>query len=75
MLQADEAALLIRADHLWRTVQGMLRITVGRGRARRPAGCVSGALLRAAGGRRLTGGLRATRMTWRNRFAPRSSGT
>ncbi len=24
-------ALLIRADHVWRTVQGMLRITVGRG--------------------------------------------
>ncbi len=25
-----DAALLIRADHTWRTVQGMLRITVGR---------------------------------------------
>jgi glutamate-ammonia-ligase adenylyltransferase len=25
-----DAALLIRADRLWRTVQGMLRITVGR---------------------------------------------
>jgi len=27
----SDAALLIRADHIWRTVQGMLRITVGRG--------------------------------------------
>ena len=25
-----DAALLIRADHVWRTVQGMLRITIGR---------------------------------------------
>ena len=31
VLPADDAALLIRADHTWRTVQGMLRITVGRG--------------------------------------------
>jgi [glutamine synthetase] adenylyltransferase / [glutamine synthetase]-adenylyl-L-tyrosine phosphorylase len=31
LLPAEDAALLIRADHLWRTVQGMLRITVGRG--------------------------------------------
>ena len=30
-LPADDATLLIRADHVWRTVQGMLRITVGRG--------------------------------------------
>ena len=29
-LSEDDAALLIRADHAWRTVQGMLRITVGR---------------------------------------------
>lgn len=29
-LEAAEAALLIRADRVWRTVQGMLRITVGR---------------------------------------------
>jgi [glutamine synthetase] adenylyltransferase / [glutamine synthetase]-adenylyl-L-tyrosine phosphorylase len=28
-LPAGDAALLIRADHLWRTVQGMLRITIG----------------------------------------------
>jgi glutamate-ammonia-ligase adenylyltransferase len=30
VLAAADAALLIRADHTWRTVQGMLRITVGR---------------------------------------------
>ncbi len=30
-LSADDATLLISADHIWRTVQGMLRITVGRG--------------------------------------------
>lgn len=31
LLPADDAALLVRADRIWRTVQGMLRITVGRG--------------------------------------------
>lgn len=30
VLAAPDAAMLIRADHAWRTVQGMLRITVGR---------------------------------------------
>ncbi len=30
LLQAEDAALLIRADHLFRTVQGMLRLTLGR---------------------------------------------
>jgi glutamate-ammonia-ligase adenylyltransferase len=30
-LPPDDTALLIRADHVWRTVQGMLRITAGRG--------------------------------------------
>ncbi len=29
-LARGDAALLIRADHLWRTVQGMLRLTLGR---------------------------------------------
>jgi glutamate-ammonia-ligase adenylyltransferase len=29
LLPATDAALLIRADHVWRTVQGLLRITVG----------------------------------------------
>ena len=31
LLPADDAALLVRADRIWRTVQGMLRVTVGRG--------------------------------------------
>ncbi len=30
VLGAEDAALLIRADHVWRTVQGMLRISYGR---------------------------------------------
>ena len=30
LLPPEDAALLIRADHAWRTVQDMLRITVGR---------------------------------------------
>jgi glutamate-ammonia-ligase adenylyltransferase len=29
LLPADDAAVLIKADHLWRTIQGMLRLTVG----------------------------------------------
>ena len=29
-IDGDDAALLVRADHVWRTVQGMLRITMGR---------------------------------------------
>ncbi len=29
VLEAEETALLTEADRLWRTVQGMLRITVG----------------------------------------------
>ncbi len=48
-LEAEDAALLMRADHLWRTVQGMLRITVGRS-AREALPDASGqALLRAVG--------------------------
>jgi glutamate-ammonia-ligase adenylyltransferase len=48
-LRVDDAALLIRADHLWRTAQGMLRITVGRGaRAALPEASAQ-ALLRAVG--------------------------
>ena len=30
LLPAEDVALLVHADHVWRTVQGMLRITVGR---------------------------------------------
>lgn len=46
LLDPAEAELLIRADHVWRTIQGMLRITVGRiGGAEVPA--ASADLLRA----------------------------
>ncbi len=48
-LPADDAALLIRADHIWRTVQGMLRITVGRGAREELPEASAHALLRAAG--------------------------
>jgi glutamate-ammonia-ligase adenylyltransferase len=52
-LPDDDAALLVRADRIWRTVQGMLRITVGQaGAGREPAERLSDAsadaLLRAA---------------------------
>ncbi len=30
VLRASDVTMLIRADHTWRTIQGMLRITVGR---------------------------------------------
>lgn len=30
LLPEDDTRLLVRADHVWRTMQGMLRITVGR---------------------------------------------
>lgn len=46
LMEAD-AALLVQADRLWRTVQSMLRITVGRAHAELPAPAVE-ALLRAA---------------------------
>ncbi len=45
-LPSDTAAMLIRADRLWRTVQSMVRITVGRGPADLPAPAAE-ALLRA----------------------------
>jgi glutamate-ammonia-ligase adenylyltransferase len=47
LLPPDDAALLIRADHLWRTVQGMLRITVGRGAKLELPDASARALLRA----------------------------
>jgi glutamate-ammonia-ligase adenylyltransferase len=50
-LTADEAALLTEADHLWRTVQGMLRITVGpRAPDVLPAAALEALLLAAAPG-------------------------
>ncbi len=45
--QAD-ADLLIRADHLWRTIQGMLRITIGRGAPAELPEATARPLLRAA---------------------------
>jgi [glutamine synthetase] adenylyltransferase / [glutamine synthetase]-adenylyl-L-tyrosine phosphorylase len=46
-LPAKDAALLVRADHVWRTVQGMLRITVGRGAHHELPDASAHALLRA----------------------------
>lgn len=47
-LPAPDAAMLTAADRLWRTIQSMLRLTVGRDPATVPA-AASEALLRAAG--------------------------
>jgi glutamate-ammonia-ligase adenylyltransferase len=44
-----DATLLIRADRLWRTVQGMLRITVGRNAQSEPPDASLRPLLRAMG--------------------------
>ena len=49
-LPADMAAMLIRADRLWRTVQSTVRITVGRAQALPPA---AEELLRRAVGQQL----------------------
>ena len=46
-LETEDTALLMRADHLWRTIQGMLRITVGRGAREAPPDASEQALLRA----------------------------
>ena len=59
-LPADDAALLIRADHVWRTVQGMLRITVGRGAREELPDASAHALLRAVGDAVDLAALRAT---------------
>jgi len=48
-LSSDDAALLIRADRTWRTVQGMLRITFGRAPPQAPTDASAGPLLRATG--------------------------
>jgi glutamate-ammonia-ligase adenylyltransferase len=48
-LASADAEMLIRADHVWRTVQGMLRITVGRGAAEALPDATAHALLRAVG--------------------------
>jgi len=48
LLPADDAALLIRADRVWRTVQGLLRITYGRQPAEKLSEAAAATLLRAA---------------------------
>nr|WP_294514233.1 bifunctional [glutamine synthetase] adenylyltransferase/[glutamine synthetase]-adenylyl-L-tyrosine phosphorylase [uncultured Rhodopila sp.] len=47
-LHRPDAALLIRADRLWRTIQGMLRLTVGQPKEEALPGASAAALLRAA---------------------------
>ncbi|HET6197487.1 MAG TPA: glutamine-synthetase adenylyltransferase, partial [Acetobacteraceae bacterium] len=59
-LPQDDAALLVHADHVWRTVQGMLRITVGRGASQALPEAAVQALLRAVGGAVDLDALRAT---------------
>jgi glutamate-ammonia-ligase adenylyltransferase len=46
LLPAQEAAALIRADRLWRTILGLIRLTVGRWREPSLPGPVEAALLR-----------------------------
>lgn len=48
LLSTKHAALLIRAEHLWRTVQGVLRITLGRSLGKNLPGPSARALARAA---------------------------
>jgi glutamate-ammonia-ligase adenylyltransferase len=59
VLAVPDAAMLIRADHSWRTVQGMLRITVGRDAAETLPEASAQPLLRAMGAADLPG-LRAS---------------
>ena len=47
LLDKEEAAALIRADRLWRTVQAVLRLTVGRWKAEALPGPTEAMLLRA----------------------------
>jgi glutamate-ammonia-ligase adenylyltransferase len=47
LLSQDDAAMLIRADRLWRTIQGMLRITYGRAPAEKLSETAQAALLLA----------------------------
>ena len=59
-LPPAEMEALLRADHLWRTVQGMLRILVGRATAPDLPGAAEQALLAAAGAGHEMPALRAT---------------
>jgi len=47
-LPEEDTALLVQADHVWRTVQGLLRITVGRDARTTLPDASARALLRAA---------------------------
>jgi len=49
LLDEPDAALLLRADHLWRTVQGVNRITGLSERASDPPAALAAPLLRATG--------------------------
>jgi glutamate-ammonia-ligase adenylyltransferase len=49
VLARPDATALVRADHLWRTIQGMLRITVGRSAPPTLPEASRHALLRATG--------------------------
>ena len=53
LLPAPDAVLLLRADRVWRTVQGMLRITVGRDAGETLPEASARPLLRAMGARDL----------------------
>jgi glutamate-ammonia-ligase adenylyltransferase len=59
VLEASDPAMLIKADHTWRTVQGMLRITVGRDAGEVLPEASARPLLRALGAPDLVG-LRAS---------------
>jgi glutamate-ammonia-ligase adenylyltransferase len=59
LLAEEDRRLLIRADHLWRTVQGMLRITAGRNAPENLPEASARPLLEATGAVDL-GSLRAT---------------
>ena len=48
ILPEADAELLIRADRIWRTIQGMLRITYGRAPTEKLSEAATAALLRAA---------------------------
>jgi len=60
VLSEADAKLLIRADHVWRTVQGMLRITVGRAAREELPAASAQALLRAVAAGDGLDALRAT---------------
>ena len=56
MLDKQEANLLIQAERLWRTIQGMLRMTVGRVEAEALPSASAALLLRAAAEAGVTAG-------------------